>query len=343
MNLLRKINNKLPIPRLKFPIEIEFEPIQLCNALCFTCPYTFLQQDKNYRGKKMGRDNIDILLSDFGNLLKKNSYRGKAFVNPFRYSDPLVNPDLDLVFEISKKFNFNVRITTNGVSFTEAKSKLINDFIDKVEGIIRISVIGSTAEKIKKNMNVNLDVTLSRLENVKNNFPKLASKIKVGLAEVDGTQEENNEFQNLEKKFSSIGYETYRKKKWIENRIDGKKIDQSKENFIAGCNLFQNKLLRRMEVMYDGFVVLCDDDAIGRKKFGNVFEEGIENIWNNKLFEEHKLIFSKYYSDKKNELICKACSRGAWNKRKKGFINSAREIGYRQSLKNIFLNKVNWI
>ena len=99
MNLLKKINNNLLIPRLKFPTEMEFEPIQLCNALCFTCPYTFLQEDKNYRGKKMGRDNINILLNDFGNLLKKNSYKGKAFVNPFRYSDPLVNPDLDLVFE----------------------------------------------------------------------------------------------------------------------------------------------------------------------------------------------------------------------------------------------------
>ena len=59
------------IPRLRFPTEIEFEPIQLCNALCFTCPYTKLQEDKEYRGKRMGRDNISALLTDFGNLLKK--------------------------------------------------------------------------------------------------------------------------------------------------------------------------------------------------------------------------------------------------------------------------------
>ena len=239
MNLLKKINNNLLIPRLKFPTEMEFEPIQLCNALCFTCPYTFLQEDKNYRGKKMGRDNINILLNDFGNLLKKNSYKGKSFVNPFRYSDPLVNPDLDLVFENAKKFDFKVRITTNGVSFTESKSKLINDFLDKVEGNIRMSVIGSTAEKIKKNMNVNLNITLSRLSNVKEKYPKVASKIKVGLAEVDGSRDEQNEFLELEKKFISLGYTTYRKKKWIHNRIDGEKENQTKEKFISGCNLFR--------------------------------------------------------------------------------------------------------
>ena len=283
MKILNTINTKIPIPRLKFPTELEFEPIQLCNAMCFTCPYTFLQENRDYRGKKMGRDNINILLKNFGELLIKNSYKGKSFVNPFRYSDPLVNPDLDLVFENAKKFKFNVRITTNGVSFTENKSKLINDFITNVEGKIRISVIGSTSEKIKKYMNVNLDVTLSRLENVKIKFPELASKIKVGLAEVDGTEEEDFEFYNLEKMFFSIGYETYRKKKWIHNRIDGQSENQSKYKFILGCNLFQNKLLRRMEIMCDGSVVLCDDDAVGRKKFGNVFEEGIEKIWNNQL------------------------------------------------------------
>ena len=43
-----------------------------------------------------------MLLNDFGNLLKKNSYKGKSFVNPFRYSDPLVNPDLDLVLKMQK-------------------------------------------------------------------------------------------------------------------------------------------------------------------------------------------------------------------------------------------------
>ena len=68
-----------------------------------------------------------------------------------------------------------------------------------MEGIISISVIGSTAEKIKKNMNVNLDMTFKRLSNVSLNFPKVASKIKVGLAEVDSNEEEEKEFSQLTK------------------------------------------------------------------------------------------------------------------------------------------------
>ena len=95
--------------------------------------------------------------------------------------------------------------------------------------------------------------------------------------------------------------------------------------------------------MCDGSVVLCDDDAIGRKKFGNVFEDGIEKIWNHNLLEEHKLVFQKSFSYEKNQLICKSCSRANWHKRKTGFINSAREIGYKQVLRGIIKNRVNWI
>ena len=52
MNIVKTFNKFTYIPRLKFPTELEFEPIQLCNALCFTCPYTSLQEDPEYRGKK---------------------------------------------------------------------------------------------------------------------------------------------------------------------------------------------------------------------------------------------------------------------------------------------------
>ena len=38
--------------RKKFPIEIEFEPLQICNAACFSCPYSWLKDEKGYTKKK---------------------------------------------------------------------------------------------------------------------------------------------------------------------------------------------------------------------------------------------------------------------------------------------------
>jgi hypothetical protein len=349
-NIRNSINKNFLIPRLKFPTELEFEPVQLCNALCFTCPYTTLQKDDSYRGKAMSREKIALLLTDFGNLLKKNNYKGRSVVNPFRYSDPLVGKDLDLVFALSKKLNFKVRITTNGVSFNSKYSELLSRYINQLSDPISISVIGSTREKIKEFMNVNFDITISRLAYVKNKYPELASKIIVNLSEVESTEKENNEIIYLQKEFKRIGIQTKIRKKWINNRIIGDwkttaelSNQVSSDNFIKSCNLYKNKLLRRIEVMVDGSVVLCDDDAEGKKSFGNVFLEGIEKIWNGKLFEYHKTIYEKKYSSQKENLICNTCSRANYNSRNDGVVDTFKETGKISLISKIIKNEVNWL
>lgn len=340
---MKMLLDKFKYPRLKFPTELEFEPIQLCNAMCFTCPYTSLQESKEYKGKKMSRDQIQYLLEQFGDLLIKNNFKGNSFVNPFRYSDPLICKDLDLIFSIARKKKFNVRITTNGVSFNEINSELLSKNIKSIDNYINISVIGSTKEKIKKYMNVNLDITFKRLENVSRNFPELSKRIRVGLSEVECTKIEEKEFDDLENKFLSIGIQSYRKKNWRHNRIFGDRKTQKDDDFIIGCGLFKNKLLRRMEVMVDGSVVLCDDDADGRKKFGNVFTESIEEIWNGKLFNEHQLIYNHNFSVNKNKMICNSCTRAVWNKKKSKFYDAVNVVGKKEFIKQILFNNVKWI
>ena len=118
-------------------------------------------------------------------------------------------------------------------------------------------------------MNVNLDITFKRLEKVSKNFPEVSRLIRVGLSEVECNDQEDSEFKELEKMFSNIGIKSYRKKNWRHNRIYGDRKKQKENDYIIECSLFKNKLLRRMEVMVNGDVVLCDDDAEGKLKFGN--------------------------------------------------------------------------
>ena len=174
------------------------------------------------------------------------------------------------------------------------------------------------------------------------------SLIVVNLSEVEEDENENKEFENLENNFKKIGLKTSRRKKWINNRITGDwKITAdtdnfSKENFVIGCNLFKNKLLRRIEIMVDGSVVLCDDDAEGKLKFGNVFKEGIENIWNGQLLDYHKKIYAKKYNKDKNSLVCNSCSRATVTTRKDGFIDTFQQMGKFQLSKQIFKSNVEW-
>ena len=95
----------------------------------------------------------------------------------------------------------------------------------------------------------------------------------------------------------------------MQNRLSEYTYKSTETNFVSGCSMFNDKILRRINVMVDGNVVLCDDDSTGKKIFGNLFDENIDNIWNGKLLNEHKVIYDQKYNSQKNSLICNSCSR----------------------------------
>ena len=65
--------------------------------------------------------------------------------------------------------------------------------------------------------------------------------------------------------------------------------------------------MRRIEIMVDGSVVLCDDDAEGKLSWQCI--QRVENIWNGQLLDYHKKIYAKKYNKDKNSLVCNSCSR----------------------------------
>lgn len=334
------------LPRLKFPTELEFEPVTLCNARCFTCPYTELSKDKSYY-TKMDRDKIDLLINDFGSLARvKFKYQGKMILNPFRYSDPLVCKDLDLILSLSRKYKISVQITTNAVSFNEHYTSLLEEFHETLNDDISISILGTSETEVKSYMDISLNRTIANLEKLSSKkYLKINKKIIISLREISGTKEEalgNEKLQNL---FARFGFRSQIKKNWIHNRVDGISRLQTENKYINGCKLYENKLLRRLEVMVNGNVVLCDDDAEGRKIFGNIFESEIYKVWNGKLLDEHKLIFKNKFTDQKLNLICKNCTRAVYSNQKivNTLQSSIKNIGITELTKQLIKGNVNKI
>ena len=68
-----------------------------------------------------------------------------------------------------------------------------------------------------------------------------------------------------------------------------------------------------MEILVDGTAVLCCEDATKKTNYGNVFEDGVEKVWDN-LRKEIELIYSRTFTEAKKDLICNNCSRakGDW-------------------------------
>ena len=300
---------------IPLPIFIAFEPINLCNAKCYCCPYTTLSEDKTYHGKRMTREQIGQLLNDYGNLIKKYKVKDYACgINPWRYSDPLVQPDLEYIMSLCNQYKIKVGITTNGVSFTKKQCDILTKY-EHLLGSIHMSVIGHTEEELWDFMKIKKNKTLQSLKFVKENYPSLSKKIRIGIKHKNQSlwadEDVINEYQSvtLGRVKGKIG--------WMENRIGDGDGDWTKpynatisENFfMQGCAMGGGRILRQMEILVDGQTVLCCDDADGKTNYGNVFEIGIEKAWQN-VQREHNIIYDKKYSKYKHNLICNTCSRG---------------------------------
>lgn len=300
---------------LPTPVELAFEPINLCNAKCFCCPYTYLEKDKEYRGKRMTAEQIEMLLSQYAAGVKKHGIPPmKATVQPWRYSDPLVCKDLELVFELCKKHDLLVILTTNAVSFSEAKCDIMMKYIDNLDNIY-ISIIGHDRQEIKSMMGIDWDVTQARLKMVRDKYPELSRLMRIGIKHKDQepSRKAGNEVMNRVQALT-LG-KVKIKRNWLENRLSNNDFDPdnydlkiSEKQFVQGCSMVHGKILRRLEVMVDGTAVLCCDDATKQTNFGNVFEIGVEGAWKN-LTEYHKLIYSQEFGEGKLNMMCNTCSR----------------------------------
>jgi len=304
------IYNEIPLP-----VSIAFEPINLCNAKCFCCPYTTLSEDKTYRGVRMTREQIGQLLDEYGSLIKKYNVKDySCSILPWRYSDPLVQPELEYVMSLCDKYKITVGLVTNGVSFTKKQCDILQKY-KHLLGNIHMSVIGFTAEELWDFMKVRKDKTLNSLRFLKENYPSLSEKLRIGIKHKDQnripTPAIMQEYQNI------ILGRIKAKTNWTENRIgdgDGDWTEPfeapiSEKSYMVGCAMGGGRILRQMEILVSGQVVLCCDDASGKTNYGNVFELGIEQTWKN-LQKEHEIIYNTKYSNEKKNLICNTCSRG---------------------------------
>ena len=305
------------------PICLAFEPINLCNAQCFCCPYTEFAMDKTFTKQKMSVEQITQLMDDWGNLLRKHNIKPwSVSVFPWRYSDPLLNPHLDTVLQLADKHQTRVSLTTNAISFGKRQCDLLQKYSHTLTKIF-ISVIGFTEEEVWDQMKVRRKKVFQSLEFVRDNYPDLSRLMKIAIKNRSQEQPPVSTIQEYRKR--TLGRATG-KGDWMSNRL-GKgddvwtkpvKWEPSPKSFVNGCGLTPGKILNRLEIMVSGQAALCCDMSYDRNfpvekvDYGNVFEIGIEGVWA-KLTKEHQLIYDQNYSEKKQRLICNNCDRSGIN------------------------------
>ena len=303
------------------PLCLAFEPINLCNAKCFCCPYTEFSEDKTFITQKMSKEQITQLIENWAQLLKKHKIKPwSVALLPWRDSDPLVNPHLGLVLELADKHQLNVSLTTNAVSFGKRQCDLLQKYVHTLTKIF-VSVIGFTEEEVWDQMKISRKKTFQSLEFVRDNYPQISSLMDVAIKNKSNKPAPPETLEEYQTRLAPGG-KAKSKTHWISNRL-GKGDDvwvksvkwtPNETSFINGCKLTPGKILNRLEIMVSGRAALCCDMSYDRNfpkekvDYGNVFEIGIEGVWAN-LTKEHQLIYEQKYSDRKLKLICNDCNR----------------------------------
>ncbi len=307
------------------PLALAFEPINLCNARCFCCPYTEFADDKSFITQKMSKEQIKVLIEDWVSELDKYNIKHKnAAILPWRYSDPLVNPHLETVLELADKYELRIGLTTNAISFKKRQCDLLQKYLHTLNKIF-VSVIGFTEERVKEQMGISKEKTLHSLEFLRDKYPQISQLLDVQIKDRKNDLPHPDVIQEYKSRVVPPG--TARgQANWISNRL-GKGDDvwvprsswkPSEVGFVNGCDLTPGKILNRLEIMVSGRAALCCDMSYDRNfpkekvDYGNVFEIGVAGVWAN-LTKEHQLIYDQKFSDGKRKLICNDCNRAGIN------------------------------
>jgi len=181
------------------PLCLAIEPINLCNAQCFCCPYTEFAMDKTFTKEKMSKEQITQLIEDWASLLKKHNIRPwDAAILPWRYSDPLLNPNLETVLQLADKHKITISLTTNAISFGKRQCDILQKYIHTLTKMY-ISVIGFTEQEIWEQMKVKRDKVFQSLEFVRDNYPAISKLMKIAIKNRSQRVPSDSTVQEIEK------------------------------------------------------------------------------------------------------------------------------------------------
>lgn len=267
--------------------KIYVEITNICNLRCSFCSI----DNREYK---------ELSLEEFENILKKiKPYTNTIYLHV--KGEPLLHSKLDSILKLTKEYNFNVKITTNGTLLKEKYP-----ILKKYDNIKQINISLHSENKYK-----------NYFEDVFETSNKLCKKIPIvyRIWLLKNLELDKLSTIIVDKIISYYKLDNSFKEKVIKNK--NIKIQENiyldKDNqFIWPNNINENNknhgtclgTRNHIAILSNGSVVPCCLDSNAKLKLGNVFESDLSFIINTSLFKEINHGFQK------NELkfnLCKNC------------------------------------
>lgn len=259
--------------------KIYLEITNNCNLNCSFCI-------KNSRPNKfMTENNFKIIL---------NKLKGHTNYLYFHLlGEPLIHPKINEFINIASK-NFKINITTNGYLIEKIKDnkniRQINISLHSYNESYGISLeeymnkIFDSIELLKENTYISLRFWLENKYN--QNIINMINKKYDSNLDINNLENNSTIAKNI---FISINKEFI----WPD-------LNNNYYNEEGTCYALKDHI----GILVDGTIVPCCLDSKGIINLGNIYEETIDDIINNKRYQN---MLNGFKNNKKLELLCKKC------------------------------------
>lgn len=254
--------------------QIYLEITKECNLKCSFCPSAFI------KGQHMDLCNIEEIIR------KTSDYTDTYYLHVL--GETLLYPKLDELLSLMDKNQKKVKITTNGILLSEYSEIILSHSSVKQVNVSTqawLKLSDEYQEKLMKNL----------INFIKKNNNNLTIAIRFWNDKKDVKVQKLNEFVynslieelNIHKGETDIfitNKKTIRVRPYLLISIDNEFVWPSLD---LKVNTNDNYCLggkKQLAILNNGDVVLCCLDYLGHTKIGNIFENTLNEILNDKLY-----------------------------------------------------------
>jgi len=273
-----------------YPYLLTVEPTNICNLKCPEC-FT----GKGLAGRKKG-------FMPFADFKKVIDEIGKYLyiINFYNWGEPFLSKDIFNMIKYANKNRIYTSISTNGNYNTELNENILDSNLDH----IIFALDGSNKEiyeKYRKGGNFGLII-----RNIKDLIKKRGKKkfkkpfIEIQFLVFQHNKEDVENIKKLARKLKVDGLMIR-----AGNASNNKKI---KEKYYTWGNKkgFCRRFWYCAIINCDGSLVPCCNFLYKKDDFGNVFESGFKEVWNNEIYQQNRKAIIEANIKNLNK-VCKNC------------------------------------
>jgi radical SAM protein with 4Fe4S-binding SPASM domain len=307
------------------PVIINIEPTNFCNLKCPTCPTG---------SGRSGRPGRIISYEEFKKIIDNVKGQLERIVL-WNYGEPFLNKELITMIRYAVESGIFVETSTNGEFFLSREfcSEVVDSGLQKLivclDGADQETIgkfrKGSHFDRImegiqlmvntKKGLNAKTPeiefqfIVMKHNEHQRERMKEIATGLGVDLycEKTVGVDSSDPDFQNMAREMLPTDLSLSR----FYQKEDG--------TFALRGDManFCSRIFFSTVINSDGSVVPCCYDLYSRHVMGNVFEESLEKIWRNTKYRDFRRQLLK---DRKSIPMCKICSEGRYEIRKRGSV-----------------------